>query len=437
MREPLVSVITPVYNAGRYLRETIESVLKQTYKNIEFIIIDDCSSDDSNDIIKSFCDTRIVFLQNEKNMGIEVSSNKALDYCKGEYIIFLDDDDIIPYDRIEYQINIMERRNDIIVHGGGYALIDEESKIIYLADAKYVNDEYVKAKLFFNTCFVNGSAMCRMSTIRENGIRFIKESYGMQDYRFFVHMAQYGRIAYSDKALVLHRMHSNNYTSKMLEEKKVAREKVFKAVKKELFMSQGINMTEMDINSFCHYFQEWDNYACINENELENVRSLLEKIISSAEKNNVDYLYELVRICNEKMQGICKKNGLPFVQVYSSVGLEDSFKLDKYTIDKESIVLWGAGKFFEGRIRKNEFNKYNIVSIVDVKRAGKKEALYGVDIITPDMLNKISYDYLIIMVKEHEAVMQEAIKLNIDESKVYTYVEWMKKQGYDERWIGA
>ena len=90
----LVSIIMPTYNCGRFIADAIQSVLAQTYKAWELIIVDDGSTDNTADIVTSFSDPRIRYLSNEQNMGAALTRNKALREAKGHYIAFLDADDL-------------------------------------------------------------------------------------------------------------------------------------------------------------------------------------------------------------------------------------------------------------------------------------------------------------------------------------------------------
>ena len=108
----LVSIIMPSYNTGKYIKDSINSVLDQTYKKWELIIVDDCSSDDSEKIIKSFLgDKRIKYYKNEKNSGAAVSRNKALSLAKGKWIAFLDSDDIWDKNKLKKQLAFMKEKN--------------------------------------------------------------------------------------------------------------------------------------------------------------------------------------------------------------------------------------------------------------------------------------------------------------------------------------
>lgn len=105
----LVSIITPSYNTARFIAETINCVLAQTYPNWEMIIVDDCSTDDTDAVVGSFTDPRIRYLKNEKNSGAAVSRNRALREAKGKWIAFLDSDDLWEPEKLEKQISFMER----------------------------------------------------------------------------------------------------------------------------------------------------------------------------------------------------------------------------------------------------------------------------------------------------------------------------------------
>ena len=113
MNEPLVSIITPVYNAERFLSDTIKSVQNQTYKNWEMLLVDDCSKDNSAQLIKEFqkYDDRIKYIKLEKNSGASVSRNTGIKNAKGRFIAFVDSDDIWKPEKLEIQVKYMLENN--------------------------------------------------------------------------------------------------------------------------------------------------------------------------------------------------------------------------------------------------------------------------------------------------------------------------------------
>ena len=128
MKNELVSIIMPSYNTSEYVAESIKSVLNQTYTNWELIIVDDCSTDNSEEIIKQFAnDERIRFFKNKKNSGAAISRNFALREAKGKWIAFLDSDDLWEPEKLEKQIGFM-RENDYKFSYTAYVEIDEKAK---------------------------------------------------------------------------------------------------------------------------------------------------------------------------------------------------------------------------------------------------------------------------------------------------------------------
>lgn len=126
----MVSVITPVYNAEDFLSETIESVIKQTYKNFEYLLIDDCSTDNSAVIVKDYAeeDERIQYLRLEENSGAAVARNMGLEQAQGQFIAFVDSDDIWYPEKLETQLAFMKEYNEAFTYTK-YEHITEEGQV--------------------------------------------------------------------------------------------------------------------------------------------------------------------------------------------------------------------------------------------------------------------------------------------------------------------
>ncbi|HIF9319188.1 glycosyltransferase family 2 protein [Photobacterium damselae] len=125
-----VSIIMPAYNSSLYIKSSIESVLSQTYKNFELIIINDCSSDDTLSIVSSFNDERIIILSNENNLGVSETRNKGLAISSGRFIAFLDSDDLWDSEKLELQVKeLVKNKNAICSHSSFYR-IDEKGNTI-------------------------------------------------------------------------------------------------------------------------------------------------------------------------------------------------------------------------------------------------------------------------------------------------------------------
>ena len=126
MENKTVSIIMPSYNTAKFIAESINAVLNQTYSDWELIIVDDCSTDNTDEVVATFTDQRIRYLKNEENSGAAVSRNRALKEAKGKWIAFLDSDDLWMQDKLEKQIKFMED-NGYGFSYTRYQEIDEQS----------------------------------------------------------------------------------------------------------------------------------------------------------------------------------------------------------------------------------------------------------------------------------------------------------------------
>ena len=137
---PKVSVIIPAYNSSGFIEDALESVFKQTYRNYEVIVVDDGSTDKSAEIIGSFSDKRIIYIYQE-NHGVSVARNKGILESKGEYIAFLDSDDLWLPEKLEKQVAILNNNKNTglvytdfdVIHEGesSYWQLSEDSKVFY------------------------------------------------------------------------------------------------------------------------------------------------------------------------------------------------------------------------------------------------------------------------------------------------------------------
>lgn len=186
-----VSVILPVFNAEESLSRTIKSVLNQTYKNIELIIIDDCSTDNSVEIINTFIqhDSRIKLFCNLKNMGVSYSRNKGIDEATGKYIAFIDSDDKWYFNKIEVQMNYIINKKVNWVFSNYKYVGRKQEYIVSKPKGKYTYDEILRNgnPIGLLTCLIN-------KKIIEN-FRF--ENVHHEDYLLWLKIAKEGHSAYN------------------------------------------------------------------------------------------------------------------------------------------------------------------------------------------------------------------------------------------------
>ena len=154
---PLVSVLMPVYNAGAFLNEAVESILNQTYKNLELIIINDGSTDNTEDRIKSFKDSRIKYFKNENNLKLIKTLNKGLRLCTGKYIARMDADDIALNTRIEKQVAFMELNQNVVASGTYAQFFGSSSKTgIWMYP---LHNQDIKLQLLWGSSIIHPTAI--------------------------------------------------------------------------------------------------------------------------------------------------------------------------------------------------------------------------------------------------------------------------------------
>jgi glycosyltransferase involved in cell wall biosynthesis len=168
-KNPKISVIMSVYNAQRYLQEAIDSLLQQTFKNFEFIIINDGSTDATIDILNRYNDHRIIIINHPRNLGLARSLNNAIGLAKGKYIARMDADDISLPHRLSKQLTYLEHNPEIAVLGSAYYEIDEYNNVSKLVQL-FCEDEQIKRQLCLGQFSIaHPTAMIRKDALLDVG----------------------------------------------------------------------------------------------------------------------------------------------------------------------------------------------------------------------------------------------------------------------------
>jgi glycosyltransferase involved in cell wall biosynthesis len=169
MNHPKVSVLMPMYNARKYLAETVESILGQTFENFELVAIDDGSTDDSAEIIARFTDPRIRLVRNEKNLGIARTLNMGVGICHGEYIARMDADDIAVPSRLEKQCAFLDSHPDVEMVGADILRIDSSGKPLAVQYRNPGSWGKLKWHMFLDCCIAHPTVMARRAFFGKAG----------------------------------------------------------------------------------------------------------------------------------------------------------------------------------------------------------------------------------------------------------------------------
>ena len=208
---PLVSVIMPVYNAEKYIEEAIESVLKQTFMNFELIIVNDGSTDHSEQIILGYKDKRIRYIRHHKNQGLIVSLNEGVQYAIGEFIARLDADDIAHPQRFFRQVQFLLRHPDHSICGSSYSVINGKGQKKFIVKLPS-SDKQIRTLLFFGNCICHSSVMFRKKVLQNEVYR---PAYQLcEDYDLWSRMVDQSKVAVLPEPLIQYRLHGSNVSVK-------------------------------------------------------------------------------------------------------------------------------------------------------------------------------------------------------------------------------
>jgi glycosyltransferase involved in cell wall biosynthesis len=209
MNSPKVTVLMPVYNGERFLREAIDSILRQEYAVFEFLIMNDGSSDGSEKIIASYTDPRIRLVNNEKNLGLIATLNKGIDLAKGEYIVRMDCDDVSLKNRIAKQVEFMEGNKNIGVCGSFYYLLLNGKKA--LVDFP-VTPEEIRCHMVFNCPIAHPSSIIRRQVLTEHNLKYRNGFIHSEDWDLWTQLSEFAGIANIPEPLLNYRVHGNQIT---------------------------------------------------------------------------------------------------------------------------------------------------------------------------------------------------------------------------------
>ena len=195
-KQPLVSVVMPVYNPGKYLVDAIDSILSQTFSNFEFIIVDDASTDGSWKIIKSFAkkDSRIIAFKNKINLGVSLTSNIAISQARGKYIARMDSDDVSTPDRLQKQVDFLKNHPQIIVVGGQCAIVDENNQVVGFKKFPLTQNQ-IKDMIFWAVPIQQGYMMVNTSLLPKNFTWYHPSKFSAEEVDLYFNLLKYGHFA--------------------------------------------------------------------------------------------------------------------------------------------------------------------------------------------------------------------------------------------------
>ena len=210
MTNPRVSILMPVYNVAPYLREAMDSILAQPFHDFELIVLDDCSPDNSAEILDTYTDERIVRYRGEKNMGLSNVLNVGMQLARGEFIARMDSDDISTPERLATQVAYLDAHPEVDLCSCSMELFGAKQETW----VRETNVEDVKITALFHSPILHASSMWRREAFERVGLRFLQEMVPAEDYDMWTRAMVAGlRLVNIPEVMYLYRIHPSQATT--------------------------------------------------------------------------------------------------------------------------------------------------------------------------------------------------------------------------------
>lgn len=293
---PMISVVMSVYNGEKYLTEAIESILNQTYRNFEFIIINDGSTDKSLEIIEKYKkqDKRIVLMSRE-NRGLVDSLNEGFLLAQGKYIARMDADDISLPLRLEKQFDFMESNPEIGISGTWIEVFD---RTVPNQIGRYsLEDEMIKAELLFSSPFAHPSVIIRKAILRKYNFYYSKHCLDAEDYELWFQYSKVTQLANIPHALLRYRVLPDSITRKA-DEDSASRESTLRSVYVQILDELDINPTEDELK--LHFELTLNTRIAKNYHKTKVLNSYFNKLVLANKRKSLIDSYSLLQVLGKK-----------------------------------------------------------------------------------------------------------------------------------------
>ena len=211
---PLVTVVLPTFNRAKFILEAINTALNQSYRNIEVIVVDDGSKDDTEQILKNIIDSRVKYVRHSENKGAAAARNTGIQLASGEFIAFLDSDDIWQRDKLTKQVDkILLSDQSVALIYCGMLKIDESGRVLGEKKPQY-RGEIFKHLLYDNCIGSTSVPLLRMDVLKEIG-GFDERLKSREDYDLWLRIAKRYKVEYVQESLFLYCIHENRISTNL------------------------------------------------------------------------------------------------------------------------------------------------------------------------------------------------------------------------------
>jgi glycosyltransferase involved in cell wall biosynthesis len=274
-KKPLVTVLLPVYNAEAHLAEAIQSILSQTFRDFELLIINDGSTDRSAQVIASFKDERIRLVNNESNHKLIATLNKGFDLARGKYIARMDADDISLPQRLQRQFDFMESHSEVGICGSWFRSFGTHSTVVKYPE----KDEDIRVMMLYQIPFSHPTVMLRREVVEKHHIRFLPEFIHAEDYEAWVRLIPLTKFANLPEVLLQYRLHEQSVSASY---RGIQEKNTYKIISK-VFENAGMRVSDEEIK----LFREVAYAGFKAEKEfIERAESILRRLVESNDRTH-------------------------------------------------------------------------------------------------------------------------------------------------------
>ncbi len=330
----LISIVMAVHNGMPYLPDSINSILKQSWQDFEFIIVDDASNDGSLERIREINDERITLIVNPQRAGLAASLIIGLEASKGEFIARMDADDVSLPARFERQLDLIKAHPEIDICGTWARTIGSKPRQLWQYPA---SDANIKAEMLFASVLVHSSVMLRRKSIEAHNIRYNEKLEAAQDYELWVRLSNEVTFANLPEVLVEYRLHENQVG----EQRSSAQRQVADSVRESQLNNLGIAASKQEI-ALHHQLSRWDFGN--SSKDLREIESWLEKLLKANTDGKLFDQRALESAVEQRWWAACRahvSNGKVTWEMYrasSLSSLADRSALQKATLYAKTVT---------------------------------------------------------------------------------------------------
>lgn len=433
MSSPLISVVMPVYNREKYILKTIESLLNQTYRNFELLIVDDGSSDRTKLIIKNIKDPRIVLIEHNKRKGVAAARNTGYSKAKGKYIAISDSDDINSPIRLERQLAYLEERLDVDVVSCWIKEFNEnQNRIIKFSS----DNNVIRANLIFNPG-IPAFMMFRKEKLIKNNCLYHDESFeAAVDYEWYTSLPVDIILSCVPEPLYLYRRHPNQISTNGFQKQQY----FANMIRKKELAKIGITPTKEELE--LHYYLSYASFAPIKKINFNKLLDWCEQLLNGNKSSNYFNQKEFERVVLLKLYSLIEQSEIYdrnlFDLFYSKFGNSNLFPkqtinlnniISKVSKDEKNVMVFGTKRL--GYLMKKELETKGlfIKNFLDNNENIDKKELDGVVIRNPFQIDSTlsSCHIIITVLSESRFDIKETLikEYNLEASSIFTIEDFL------------